>query len=91
VPGQHALERVAHGRHLRRVDRPLLVRGREAGGQQQVVAVAQRHVELVGEVQHHLAARLRTARLQEAEVAGRDAGLERQVELAQPPPPSPVA
>jgi hypothetical protein len=87
---EHAVERCADRRHLRLVDRPLGVGGREPGGQQQLVAVAQRDVELLGEVQDHLAARPRAAGLQEAEVAGGHAGLEREVELAQPAAPAPV-
>ena len=84
MAGQHAVERVADRRHLRRVDRPLRERRREARGQQQAVALAQRHVELLGEVQDHLAARVRAARLEEAQVPGRHTGLEREVELAEP-------
>jgi hypothetical protein len=91
VAREHPLERLADGRHLGRVDRSLLEGGREAGGQQEVVAVAQRYVELLGQMQHHLPARLRAARLQEAQVSRRDAGLEREVELAEAAPPAPVA
>lgn len=55
----------------------------EPGRRQQLVAVAQRDLELIGEVQHHLPARLRAARLDEGQVAGRHAGHRGQVELAE--------
>ena len=51
-------------------------------GEQQLVAVAQGHVELLGEVQHHLGAGPRPPGLDEAQVPRGDVGLERQVELA---------
>jgi len=50
-----------------------------------------RHVEVLGEVEHELPARLRPTRLHEAEVAGRHRGLVGEVELAEPPPLAPVA
>jgi hypothetical protein len=61
------------------------------GGEQQAVALAQRHLELIGEVDDHLRARTRASGLQEAQVAGRDARLEREVELGHPPALSPLA
>ena len=48
-------------------------------------------VEHLGEAQHHGATRARPAGLDEADVARRHVGLDRQVELAQPTPLSPVA
>ena len=91
VAGEDLLQRGAHGRHLLGVERRLAVRGRVARGQQQRVALAQRHVEVLGEVQHQLAARLGAARLDEAEVARGHGGVERHVELAQPAAAAPVA
>ena len=82
VAAQDEVERLAHRPHLGVVERPLAVHRRVAGGQQQLVALAQRHLELLGQVQHHLAAGLGAAGLDEAHVPGRDAGVERQVELA---------
>ena len=84
-------ERLAYRRHLGRVEVVLRERGREAGGEQQLVAIAQRHLELVGEPQDHLRARPRAAGLDEAQVPGGHARLERQVELAEPAPLPPVA
>src|SRR5438309_1734773 len=46
---------------------------------------------MLGEQQHHLGARTRPAGLDEAHVPGRDSGLERQVELAQPAALPPLA
>ena len=50
--------------------------GAIARGHQQHVALAQGDLELLGQVQHHLAAGLRAAGLEEAQVPGRDLGLE---------------
>ena len=83
VAGQHLAQRLSDRRHPRRVDRGLRKHGRVAGVQQQQVALAQRHVELLGQAQHHVAAGRRATRLDEAQVAGRDLGLERELELAQ--------
>ena len=91
VPGEDHVEGAAHRVHLRVVEGPLPVHRRVAGRHQQRVALAQRHVEVLGEVQHQLPARLRAARLHEAEVASRHGGLVGQVELAEPPALPPVA
>ena len=68
---------------------------RETGGRQEVVAVAQRHVKRPSQLQDHLTARLGPARLDEADVAGRDARLAGEVELAEltayPPVPNQLA
>ena len=91
VPGEHLVERGAHGRHGLGVERRLAVGGRVARGQQQRVALAQRDVEVLGEVEHQLAARPRAARLHEAQVPRRDGGVERDLQLAQPAAAPPVA
>ena len=62
----------------------------EAGRHQQAVALAQRDVEGDGEAQHHLTARLRSPRLDEAHVARCRRGRDREVELAHPAHTSPV-
>jgi hypothetical protein len=69
----------------------LLIHGRVAGCEQELVALAKRQLELLAEMQHHFAARLRAARLDEAEMACRDVGLERELELAQPASGAPLA
>ena len=91
MAAQDEVERLAHRGHVGVVERALAVDGRVAGGEQQVVALTQRDLELLGQVQDHLAAGLRAAGLDEADVPGRDAGVEREVELAAPPPLAPVA
>ena len=90
VAVEDELDRLVDGLHLGLVERALLVDGRVAGGEQEPVALAQRDLQLVGEVQHHVGARLRAARLDEAEVARGHPGLEGEVELAEAAPPAPV-
>jgi len=89
--GQHPADGVADLVQRRIVERARRVLRREPGGQEQLVALAQRHLEAFGEVQHHLGARPRAAGLDEAEMPRRDPGLQRQLHLAQPPPLAPVA
>ena len=57
VAVEHDLNGVTDRRHLGVVERALLEDGGIAGGQQQPVALAQRHFQLLGEVQHQLWAR----------------------------------
>ena len=91
VPAQHQLDRLAHRLHLRVVERALPVDRRVTGRQEHLVALAQRHLELLGEVQHHVRAGPRAAGLEEAQVSRGHARVERQVELAETAPPAPVA
>ena len=91
VAAQDLVDRLADRAQLGRAELALSERRRVAGGQQQPVALAQRHVELLGETQHHLLARLRAAGLEKAQVARGDARLERQPELAEVTPRAPVA
>src|SRR5262245_5693653 len=87
---EHLVDRIAHGAELRRIERALREPRREARGEQQCVPVAQRHVELLCEVENHLRARTRAAGLDEAEMARGDTGLERKLELAETPSLSPL-
>ncbi len=73
------------------VDRPLEEHRREAGGHQDGVAIAQGDLQLLRQTHDHLTAGLGAAGFQEAEVAGGDLGVERQVELAQATPLAPFA
>jgi hypothetical protein len=57
VPGQDLAQRRPHPRHLRGVERRLPEDGPIATGQEQVVTLAQRHLELLGQPQEHVAAR----------------------------------
>ena len=72
--GEQAVDGVAHRLHLGRVEVGRVERRREPARDEQRIALAQRDVEVVGEVQHHLPARSRPAGLHEAEMAGGDAG-----------------
>ena len=56
VAAQHELERLAHRAHVGVVERPLAVERGVAGREQELVAIAQRDLELLGELQHHLGA-----------------------------------
>jgi len=87
---QHQVDGAARRGHRRVVERALAVHGREAGGHQQRVALAQRHVQALGQAQHHLAAGRGAAGFHVAQVTGRHLGLLRQVELAQAAVGAPV-
>ena len=88
---QHLADRRAHGLEPRGIQRGLTIDRGVAGRQQEVVALARRHLELLGEVEDHVAARLGPSGLHEAEVPGRDLGLKGEGELAQPTPRAPLA
>jgi hypothetical protein len=90
-PGQHLLDRLAHRFHVGVLQGALLVDGGVAGGQQQLVALAQRDLQLLGQGQQHLRAGARAAGLHEAEVPRGHPHLEGEVHLAQAPSPAPVA
>ena len=81
---EHEVERVADRRHLGCVEVGVAVLGREAGGHQQLVAPAQRHVEVLGDVQDELPARPGAAGLDARQVAGRHLRLVGERELAEP-------
>ncbi len=91
VTDEHPLDRGAHGLQLGRVEIGRVVRRRVARRDEQRVAGPQRHVEVIGEVEHHLAARTGTAGLDEAQVARRDPGIRGEIELAHPAARPPVA
>ena len=83
VGAEHPLDPFADGGHIRIVERPFAVHRRKTCGQQQLVLFAQRNVEDLGQPQHHRTAGRRPPGLDEADVAGRDVGLDREIELAQ--------
>ena len=83
VAGKHLIDRVTRDLQRGIVERTFGKHRRVAGGVQQHIAVAQRHVESLGEVQHHVAARSRAPGLQKAEMARGDFRVQRQIELAQ--------
>jgi len=83
---QHEPERLFHLRHLGRVQPGLAIDRRVAGGREQLVAAAQRHLQHPGEQLDHPAAGLSAAGLEEAQMARPDLGFDGQGELAHPPP-----
>jgi len=87
---QGEVERALDVGHLGRVERGLPVHRRVTRGREQVVAPPGRHVEGAGQQQHHLAARLRAAGLDEGQVTGGDLRVDRQAQLAEPPPLPPL-
>jgi len=91
VPGKHLAQRGAHALQFRLVKSVLGVGGCVAAGQQQRVALAQRDVQLLGQPEDHLRRRAGAPGLDEAQVPRRDVGLDRQVKLADPAPPPPLA
>ena len=78
-------------RELGVVRAPAAEHRREARRHQQHVALAQRHVQPLGQMQDHVAARLGAAQLHKAQVLGGDVRLQRQVELGQAPALAPLA
>jgi hypothetical protein len=91
VSVKHVLDRVAHGTHLRGVELTLPIGRRVACGQEQVVALAERHVESLGEVEHHRRARARAAGFDEAHVSRRDVSLQSKLELTESTATAPLA
>ena len=78
------LQDAAHVPHLVSRERRLPVDVRVASCLEQPVALAQRHLEGLGEREQRLAAWLRAAGLDEADMPARKTGPHRQIELAQP-------
>jgi hypothetical protein len=87
---QHAIEDRADGPREPVIDVQLLEGVGEAGRVEEGVLIAQRHRERRREAEDHLAARLGAAGLEEADVARRDVGGEREVELAETAAGAPV-
>ena len=68
VPAQDLIESISHGSRLRRVELMLRERWRIAGRKEEVITVAQWHVEPLGKVENHLGTGTRAAGLDEAEM-----------------------
>ena len=79
---EHRGHRDLHALELRRVEPSDRIQGGVAGSQQDCVALAKWNLERLGKADDHLAARLRAACLDEADVPGRRRGRQRQIELA---------
>ena len=91
VGAQEAVKHLPHRLHLVSVERPLGVQRRVAGGEQQAIALAQRDLEVLGEMKHHLATRPRPSGLEEADVARGDGRVQGEFELAEAAALSPGA
>src|SRR6266567_270516 len=92
VPSTAVMLKKASSRPSRRYrSGPTTPGGPGSAGQQQRVALAQRHVKVLGQAQDHRAGGPGPAGLHEAQVARRDVRLDGQVELAQPAPLAPLA
>ena len=81
MPSQYQFERLAHAGKLGVLERALGKGGSVAGGEQQLVALAKGHAELLGDPQQHLAPGLRAPGLDEAEMARGHARVQRELEL----------
>ena len=81
---QHALHHLSGAAERIAGKRALWVVGRKPCGQQERVLLAQRHAQVLSQPQHHLPAGPGASCFQEAQVPGRDFGVQRQRHLAQP-------
>jgi epsilon-lactone hydrolase len=90
VPTQHLLDRVAYGTHPGGVELTLPVGRRVARGQEQLVSLAERHVESLGQMEDHPRAWARAAGFDEAQVSRRDVRLQRKLELTEPTATAPL-
>ena len=91
MAGEDRVERVTDSAHLIGIQRRLGVERGVAGGNEQGVLLPERDLEVLRQRQDHLAAWLRPAGLEKAEVARGDIRLESEIELAHPAPVSPLA
>ena len=91
VPLEHEVDRLARLLQGRVFQRPLRKHRRVTGRDQQHVAFAQRHIEPLGEPQHHVARGLRTPGFEKAQMLGRNLCIEREIELAEAAALAPLA
>ena len=91
VAREHVVDRLPRGLQCGIAERAFGKHRRIARRLQQHIAVTQRNIELLGQMEHHVAARLRPPGFQKAEVARGDFGLGCEVELAQVPALPPLA
>ena len=80
---EQPLERLPKRLHHLPVVGQLQIGRREAAREEQPVAFGDRQIEVLGQVDEELAARAGPAGLDEAQVLGRDARVQRQLELAE--------
>ena len=88
---QQSGEGLAQRSHHLAVEGLLQVGRGEAPREQQAVAVGDREVEVLGEVDQELATRARAAGLDKAEVLGGEVRVQRQLHLGEPPLSAPEA
>ena len=81
VAGQHQVDGGAGCGECRVLEGTLAEDRRIARCYQQYVSLAQGYVELLGEMQQHLAARLRPASLEKRQMPGRYVGFQSEIEL----------
>jgi hypothetical protein len=91
LPVQHQVDCGTRGRQRGIVQRPFGKDRREPGRDQKNVALAHRHVELLREQQHHVAAWLRPPRFHETQMPRRNPGIAGEIKLAQAPALPPLA
>jgi hypothetical protein len=84
------VERLAHRLELGVLEGALGEGRGVARGEQQSILLAERNLQSLEDPEQHLAARLRAAGLDEAQMAGRDPSLESQLELGDPPSLAPL-
>jgi hypothetical protein len=91
MAGEDQVERLSHWRQIGVVERAFREGGGVACGKQEPILLAKGNLELLEDSQQRLAAGLRAARLHEAEMAGRDPGVQREFELSHAPALAPLA
>ncbi len=90
MAGEDHVECLSHRRQIGVVKRSFRIGGGVTCGKQEPVLLAKGNLELLKDPQQHLAAGLRAARLYEAQMAGRDPGVEREFELSHAPALAPL-
>ena len=91
VFGDHELDELVEVVGVGLVEWGVAVVGCIAGGEQDGIAVAQRHIEVLAQVQDHFGARLGAARFDVAEVFGGHVGAGGEIELTVSSLTAPVA
>jgi len=91
VTGEDQVECVADGRQIGVVERAFRECRSVTCRKQEPILLAKGHLELLEDPQQHLSARLRAPCLHEAQMAGGDPGVERELELSRVPALAPLA
>jgi hypothetical protein len=88
---QESMNRLARRLKIGVIEAPLRELGGKSRDVQQKIPIARRRLKMLRETLEHLAARLCTAGLEEAQMLGRDAAVVRQLQLSQVPPQAPLS